>query len=75
MLALVEAIFESKTWFWISVLGKGKTPQHPVKLDKIISKGVSPIENIGSSRPSLVKIVLKVELGHVTSYVNVYAAP
>jgi hypothetical protein len=73
---LAEWVLESKTWFWISLLGKGITPEYPVKFDKIRNRGCYPIEaNNGPYRTSLVKIVLKMELGRATSYVNVYATP
>ena len=73
---LAEWVFASKAWFWISLLGKGITPEYPVKFDKIKNRGCYPIESSsGPCRASLVKIVLKMELGRTTSYVNVYATP
>lgn len=73
---LAEWVFDSKSWFWISLLGKGITPEYPVKFDKIKNKGCYPIDaNNGPYRVSLVKIVLKTELGRTTSHVNVYTTP
>jgi len=73
---LIEWALESKTWFWISLLGKGITPKYPVKFDRIKNRRCYPIKaNNNPYRISHVKIVLKTELGRATSYVNVYATP
>lgn len=76
IIELIEAIFESKTWHWILLGGKGRNSQNPIRLEKIKKRGLhyQIIKNVTDDLV-LVKIVLKRELGRATSFIDVYAVP